>query len=149
MVRISISCFERARRLNQILISRRTSIKVVHESGRGRFPRKNHRWPMKRQLPLLSLAKCLSRCDREIFSLLSLSSNNLSALTPNHVKYSHRGASINDICKSFGFLDPLPRCPHLELFGNVAQPLLLRPVFHDLPPPDADILSCGSLTLQG
>ena len=46
---------------------------------------KNHRWPMSplhshlNSTSLLSLAKCPSRCDREIFSLLSPSSNNLSS----------------------------------------------------------------------
>ena len=73
----------------------RTSIKVIKEYGWRclRIPSpflflvpKNHRWPMSPSTPtpLLhymsrSLAKCLSRCDREIFSLLSLPSNNLSS----------------------------------------------------------------------
>ena len=49
------------------------------------------------------------------------------------------------------FLDfcPLPPCPHLDLIYtiNFNQPPLLRPLFHDPPPPsDADIIYGCSLT---
>ena len=95
----------------------RTSIKVIREYGwrclRISSPflflvPKNHRWPMSPSTPtpLLhymsrSLAKCLSRCDREIFSLLSLPSNNLSD---------------SALCRSAPPLSPLlsPLAPHYQ-----------------------------------
>ena len=58
------------------------------------------------------------------------------------------GASINDISKYFGFFDPRPPCPLLELICRIdfTQRPLLHPLFHDPPSPsDADIISGSSL----
>ena len=81
---------------------------------------------------------------------LSFMARLLVQLTRSLLSYTtcYKGASINDICKIFGFLDQLPPGPHLEIICSIEfmQLPLLRPL--DPPPPsDADIISGSSLTV--
>ena len=48
-----------------------------------------------------------------------------------------RGASRYDVGKFFGYFDPLPPCPHLDLICSIkfTYPPLLRLLFHNPPPP--------------
>ena len=59
----------------------------------------------------------------------------------------NKRASKNDVCKIFGFFDPLPPYPHLKLIcGSRNLIYYVRFSMTSLPPSDADIISGYSLT---
>ena len=70
---------------------------------------------------------------------------------PSGCKIYFKGASRYDIRKIFRFFEPLLPCLHLDLICTIKFTLspLLRPLFHDSPPPsDADIISRSSLIVN-
>ena len=58
--------------------------------------------------------------------------------------------SINEVCKIFGFFDPLPRCPHLELICTKNSRILPYNVrFSMTPSPsDANIISGCPISIR-